>query len=1367
MKTQTLPAANPGGHLCRLKTKFAFCLFLISITISPAAVLTWDADSVTPGAQDGSGNWEDANLWWDGGGNVSWTDANDAVFGIGSGAMGNYTVTNNIALRQPVSVTFTNPGTYTITTDGVNAGQLGWTAAGGGVGVSTRGLWVGTNVNARIDVPWRNNNGSDVFIGANSVLTFSQGHYANNSGSLIFKGSGAAVSTVNATNGTLGGPTGAWLQGTMLAAGVTFNVSGAAIVNVGTRFDIGRTATGAPVSDGIINVSNGGQLNINVTGGNDANANLQISRGSPAAVNVLPGGSLNTVKNSGVSNGRIILIPDSGSQARLDISGGTVNVGTGAGGTPGVSSPLLNLITLMQGSMTYGANALAIFNLSGGTVTAQGLQIGAAGGNFTANPTNQVNISGGALYLDAPNISRPANTGTGFAFNLSGATIGATANWSPACTVPMNLTNINGDVTFQAADIFGTPFNISLAGALTGVGGLKKTGAGNLTLSGANNYSGATVVGNGMLTVSTVNSPTNGPVILEGAAVSSGLPVNSVVVAGGGQFWSIGNLTYNSGTPTADFNFGSFPPSTTVAPVQVNGNLSFAVTPNVSVSGSAIAVGDYPLWHYTGTLSGTVPTTPTSLPGGTTATLVHNSGAKTIVLHVTVSPVNPALTWRVGSGIWDVGTTPNWAQFGGPATYSDGKKAVLDDSATGPFPVTITLNTTVTPTGVQVNSTNSYTISGSGDITGSASVEKNGSGVLTLAGTNTYTGGTTVNAGTLNLNYGGDGGANSAIGTGPWTNNFGAKIDNTSGHAVTLLTPIAQYWNDDFTFLGSTNLNLGSGTITLGGGSVLLTVNSNTLEVDGMITDNGLNYGLGKAGNGTLTLASFNSFGGGMQLNAGTLNLNSDGAVGFGTFAVAGGTIDNGSGAPLTLNGPVGMQWNGSFTFLGSSDLTLPMPVSLLSEGLTLSVSANTLTTAGAIVGGNRTMNKTGPGVWTIAGDAANSGIGININQGTVNFSKEFGANSVNANPVTVNTNGTLVFLNPTATQVGPLVTFTMNGGVIELNGDSATFSQVTFNSGVLRNNSDFTTSVLHPSAGFSLVGTNCDFSVIDTAALNLDGIITNSGWLVKSGAGVLNLSSNNTYTGHTLIKAGTLALTDPLAIGGGSISNSAVIGIAAEATLDVLGRLDQTLTLNAGQTLTGNGAINGSLVTAAGSIVAPGASVGTLYVSNNITLAGTLALEVNRATTPTSDKLISVGGTITYGGSLTVSNVGPALQVGDSFQLFPAAVTTFGAINLVTTDANGKTYVWNNKVAVDGSIQVTSVTDSINPNPGTILTSLSGNTLSLSWPTNGGWILQTNAVSVVDANAWFAYPNSAALTSVNIPVSPAKTNVFFRLVKP
>ena len=97
---------------------------------------------------------------------------------------------------------------------------------------------------------------------------------------------------------------------------------------------------------------------------------------------------------------------------------------------------------------------------------------------------------------------------------------------------------------------------------------------------------------------------------------------------------------------------------------------------------------------------------------------------------------------------------------------------------------------------------------------------------------------------------------------------------------------------------------MGVGAVSLGSGLVQLMVSSNAFEVDGQITDNGLVYGLGKIGNGTLILSNYNSFSGGMQLGAGTLDINIDGAVGSGPFTVTGGSFDNGSGAPLTLSSP-------------------------------------------------------------------------------------------------------------------------------------------------------------------------------------------------------------------------------------------------------------------------------------------------------------------------------------------------------------------------------------------------------------------------------------------------------------------------------
>jgi hypothetical protein len=73
-----------------------------------------------------------------------------------------------------------------------------------------------------------------------------------------------------------------------------------------------------------------------------------------------------------------------------------------------------------------------------------------------------------------------------------------------------------------------------------------------------------------------------------------------------------------------------------------------------------------------------------------------------------------------------------------------------------------------------------------------------------------------------------------------------------------------------------------------------------------------------------------------------------------------------------------------------------------------------------------------------------------------------------------------------------------------------------------------------------------------------------------------------------------------------------------------------------------------------------------------------------------------------------------------------------------------------------------------LNPNPTNILFSVTGNTLYLSWPADHlGWSLQSNSVSVVASNGWFAYPNSTNMTNVGITINRSKTNVFFRLANP
>jgi autotransporter-associated beta strand protein len=173
--------------------------------------------------------------------------------------------------------------------------------------------------------------------------------------------------------------------------------------------------------------------------------------------------------------------------------------------------------------------------------------------------------------------------------------------------------------------------------------------------------------------------------------------------------------------------------------------------------------------------------------------------------------------------------------------------------------------------------------------------------------------------------------------------------------------------------------------------------------------------------------------------------------------------------------------------------------------------------------------------------------------------------------------------------------------------------------------------------------------SSIDYVISGSAGIAGASATLTKQGNGTLTLSGVNSYRGNTTVNAGTLALG-----ASGSINNSPVIAVGSGATYDV-SAVSGGYVLASGQTLKGTGSVTGAMTVASGATLAPGASIGTLTVNGNLTLnsGSQTGVEVNRAEL-SSDRVTGIG-TLTEGSTLTVTNIGDALQINDSFPLLSA----------------------------------------------------------------------------------------------------------------
>ena len=680
---------------------------------------------------------------------------------------------------------------------------------------------------------------------------------------------------------TIGGGTGTASVATTASATVGLEIAGGnnadstskSVVNLltGGTLQVGIVTAGTATTPTSFINFNGGTLKATATTSGGANFLTAANLGS---VNIYSGGG--TVDNNGqnITIGKALAAPTGSG-----LTGGTLTKGTGYIGAPYVEvtggtatgSKLATAIAIMEddttGNGTYRVASIKI--TSPGTYSSIPTGVSFSGGGpgtaatFTSL-TTAANTSGGMTFADsgsaATNTLTGANTYTGNTAITGGIlTIGGSGQLAGG-SYGGNI-SISGGATFN----YNSSLAQTLSGTISGSGTLKQSGPGTLTIGNAG--AGAITVAGGTLVTTSTQAGTGA------ASVNDGATLN-VTVSGVSQ-WVPASLTLGSSTGATLTLNGITNAATTTAPIVPTAavTLNGTITVNVTSFSGTVAVGSsYPLLgNEGGTTTGyTLGSQPVGYTGHLTA-----SGS---TLFYTVDTAPDVWNAATPGGNWNIATTANWvgnAVNNTPAnTYAQNDAAIFNDSVG--TPQTVALTAAVTPQMVVVaNSSTAYTINSSGAniIGGSSALNKSGTAALTLSGNNTYSGGTTLSAGQLNINSGGSSSANSAIGTGTLTIS-GGTLDNTSGSDVTLQPVIAQNWNTDITYVGSANsLNLGTGAVTpnvaLPATARTVTVTAKTLTVGGAI--GGGTMGLTKAGAGTLTLSGANTFTGPTIVNAGTL----------------------------------------------------------------------------------------------------------------------------------------------------------------------------------------------------------------------------------------------------------------------------------------------------------------------------------------------------------------------------------------------------------------------------------------------------------------------------------------------------------------
>ncbi|GAA5130891.1 autotransporter-associated beta strand repeat-containing protein [Luteolibacter yonseiensis] len=700
----------------------------------------------------------------------------------------------------------------------------------------------------------------------------------------------------------------------------------------------------------------------------------------------------------------------------------------------------------------------------------------------------------------------------------------------------------SASIVNNAALNFQTKGSQTLTNPITGIGVATMTGTGSLTLVGANAFTGGGIgVASGTLNVnhaSAIGSTTGGSLIISGGTLNNTSGAAITTTTAKTQTWS-GDFSF-AGSNNLNFNGGTV-------------TLSNGGSRTVNVAAGTLTTGNI-----------TSPDTGLSLTGP--GLLAISSGTASNIAGTL--DVAAGSKFRMNTGA-DAATTNDFIATGltGSGTIENGGGVERWLFAN--------LSTDQTFPGLLQNG-------GAGPL----GFNKGGTATLTVTGTNTYTGRTSITAGTLSVATISNGGLPSPIGAGGVDpagiylgNNAGTGTLLYTGTDVTLdrgFTTGANAGNSgvldtnaNMTFTGAVNgvnaggfVKFGTGTLTLSNSGTTQKLSNGANGGAGVF---GVNVALGKLAlkNGTFATVGELVVGGQLQTggnytdayldvtNAGTLNVPSWISIGRGNGVTGLGsvlTVDGGTLNQTLATAGLAMGFDAAIPGFNAAPVLNIKGASVVNVAGSLNVGESSGSDATVNVQGTATLNLTN-------GTLANKSVGVsgkgtlNVTSGTVSAGVGLTVGKNEGSEGIIHLNGGVLDTGALAGGTGVSRVY-LDGGTIRANATNATFIAVN------------TTDI---EAGGVTIDTQ---SYAITIPQSLNAGATGTGGLAKNGLGSLTLGGANSYLGNTTINAGTFTLADNAGLTFAPVAN----GVSNKVTGIGSATIDGDFTINLGGAALANG---------------------------------------------------------------------------------------------------------------------------------------------------------------------------------------------------